>query len=304
VTSLPAYPDFKKLELHDRATIESFTLRFEPYSDLNFTSMWCWDIDGEVEWSVLRGNLVVRLPSYGIDGPPRYTLLGDLDVRTTVGRLLAGGTVGNELNLVPEVVVDSLRDSRDLIIREDPDNADYVVDIAKFVDRSGGGYANIRKKINRFARLSPKVIELDLRLPEECEFVTTVSRQWLANHPADDPVIASELKYESAAIARSIGTGIGLSLGGLGVLLDGEPCAFKLYERVGPEWCVAHFAKTAWPMYGASEFAMDAVLLRCLAGGARFYNEEQDLGVLGLRTAKRSHRPLRFLRKYSVSLDE
>jgi hypothetical protein len=65
---------------------------------------------------------------------------------------------------------------------------------------------------------------------------------------------------------------------------------------------MGHFAKTAWPLRGATLFGMDATFTRCLAAGIRLYNEEQDLGVAGLRTAKQQHRPSRFLRKYSVTL--
>jgi len=102
------------------------------------------------------------------------------------------------------------------------------------------------------------------------------------------------------AIVRS--TALGSLLRGTGLLLDGEPFAFTIYELVGAEWCIGHFAKTAWPIRGASDFAMDVILSDCLAANASLYNEEQDLGLSGLRTAKLRHRPARFLRKYSIQI--
>jgi hypothetical protein len=89
---------------------------------------------------------------------------------------------------------------------------------------------------------------------------------------------------------------------GIGILVDDEPYSFKLFEMVGPDWCIGHFAKTAWPLRGATLFGMDAMFARCSAAGVRFYNEEQDLGLPGLRTAKQSHRPSWFLRKHSIAL--
>jgi hypothetical protein len=80
----PIFPRFKMLELKDQGAVEAFTCRFEPYSDLNFTSLWSWDVAEEVEWSVLNGNLIVRLPNYGTEGPSRWTIIGDAELTTTV----------------------------------------------------------------------------------------------------------------------------------------------------------------------------------------------------------------------------
>ncbi len=53
---IPEFPNFKKLELSDREEVESVTNKFPPYSDFNFTSMWCWDINEDMRLSKLNGN--------------------------------------------------------------------------------------------------------------------------------------------------------------------------------------------------------------------------------------------------------
>jgi hypothetical protein len=141
---------------------------------------------------------------------------------------------------------------------------------------------------------------LDLRSPDSHAFVERVTRQWFASHSDRSEVTGNDPKCEAIAIARC--TDLAPSTYGLGVTVDGEPYCFMLFEMLRPDWCIGHFAKTALPLCGATAFGLNAMLTCCSTAGVRLCNEEQDLGLLGLRTAKQGHRPARFLRKYSVTL--
>jgi len=72
---IPTFPKFKSLELSDRAEVERFTSRHPPYSDYNFTSLWCWDIYERVLLSQLDGNLIVRFTD-DATGEPFYSFFG------------------------------------------------------------------------------------------------------------------------------------------------------------------------------------------------------------------------------------
>jgi hypothetical protein len=229
-------------------------------------------------------------------------MLGESDPSAAAHRLLTDGTSSQSLDLVPEVVAECLKADDRFSVREDRDNADYVIDIAQFLERAGGKYANMRQRIGSFRRRSPTVVDLDIGTNQARDFITRVSQEWFHNHATADDTIIREQKSESIAISRS--TSIGSALRCLGVVLDGEPYAFSIYELVQPNWCISHFAKTARPLTGATFFEVDAVLSRCLADGAEHCNFEQDLGLPGLRTSKLRHRPSHFLRKYTIRLVE
>jgi len=184
--SMPVFPDFKLLELGDRGAIEAFTLRFEPYSDLNFTSLWCWNTNDEVAWSVHEHNLVVRLPSYGGDGPPRFSQLGEHELAATVRHVLTEESVGNQLSLGPAVVAERLMVDDGFLVVEDRDNADYVIDIATFLARVGGSYEKVRQRIRRFAARASTVIDLDLGSQVHRDFVVHVASRWLDSHCSGD----------------------------------------------------------------------------------------------------------------------
>src|SRR3989344_1313301 len=101
---IPTFPKFKNLELGDRADIESLTKKFQPYSDYNFTSLWCWDTYGQIQVSKLHGNLVIRFTDY-LTGEPFYSFMGTIDVDHTVSELLKlshNQSLTTALRLIPE----------------------------------------------------------------------------------------------------------------------------------------------------------------------------------------------------------
>ena len=70
------FPEFSKIDISHRYEIEAITSKFEPYSDFNFVSLFCWDTDGSAAVSVSNDNLIIKIPDY-INGIPVYSMLGD-----------------------------------------------------------------------------------------------------------------------------------------------------------------------------------------------------------------------------------
>ena len=101
---IPHFPKFKKLELTDKEEIEKINVKYPPYSDFNFVSMWSWDIKGEMRISQRYGNLVVRFTDY-LTGEPFYSFLGNNKVNETTKELLELSKKEGlklQLKLVPE----------------------------------------------------------------------------------------------------------------------------------------------------------------------------------------------------------
>ncbi|MCA1638525.1 MAG: hypothetical protein LC768_09365, partial [Acidobacteria bacterium] len=61
---IPSFPHFRNLRADDKEAVESFTNQFPPYSDFNFTSLWCWNVSEKIQVSQLYGNLIVRFTDY------------------------------------------------------------------------------------------------------------------------------------------------------------------------------------------------------------------------------------------------
>lgn len=123
---IPSFPHFRDLRSHDKEVIESFTSQFPPYSDFNFTSLWCWNVSEKIQVSELRGNLVVRFTDY-VTGEPFYSFCGSSAADETATALIAlacAEGLPSVLKLVPSEAVATL--SNKFCVTEDPDNYDYI----------------------------------------------------------------------------------------------------------------------------------------------------------------------------------
>src|SRR3990167_1574661 len=109
----PLFPEFNPLTLEDKEGIENFTKQFPPYSDFNFTSMWSYDTDNDVQFSWLNGNFVMIFRDY-ITKNPFYSFLGNSKPIETINALLEYSKSQNlpeELFLIPE---DNIKEIQDL----------------------------------------------------------------------------------------------------------------------------------------------------------------------------------------------
>lgn len=85
-----------------------------------------------------------------------------------------------------------------------------------------------------------------------------------------------------------------------GVYIDGRLEAFTIGEMLNEEMALVHIEKANQEMRGLYQFINQQFILNEFPE-AKFVNREEDLGIAGLRKAKLSYHPLRFVEKYSVS---
>ena len=90
-----------------------------------------------------------------------------------------------------------------------------------------------------------------------------------------------------------------LGIKGGAIEMEGRICALTMGERLNPDTLVIHIEKAKAGIQGLYQ-AINQEFLRHEAGGLKFVNREQDLGVLGLRRAKKSYNPVRMIRKYRI----
>ena len=66
--------------------IKSFTSNFKPYSDYNFTSIYCWNTDDQAEFTFYNDNLILKMPEYNTD-QVTFSLLGTTKIDETIHEL-------------------------------------------------------------------------------------------------------------------------------------------------------------------------------------------------------------------------
>lgn len=295
---IQTYPQFSKLTLNLADEINAFTGQFEPFSDFNFTSLFSWDTDGSAELAWLNNNLVIRLPDY-LDGHSVYSLLGRHKIEESVQTLLKKT---DKLELVPEMVVSALAGDSAYRITEDPDNFDYIYEVAHLSELAGNKFKKKRNKANVFKK-DHENYELVVRVTRQldkahAEKLKQVDREWATATPRAKGDILAERK----AIDRLLDNFAAFKLVLIEVVVDGEIKAFSINELLDREYSICHFEKALSTHHEhLNTFLTIEVARELQAAGSRLMNWEQDLGLEGLRRSKHSYHPVHMLKKYTVS---
>jgi hypothetical protein len=295
------FPYFKHLALEDKEPVESIISGYEPYSDFNFTSLWSYNTNNELKVSMLYNNLVIELPDY-LTSKPTLSVLGQHMVDETVGELLDYGQthgMGHGLKLVPEVVVQHLKNPAAFVIKEDEDNHDYILLVDEVSTFTGQKYYDKRNLVNRFHKAHPEhaILELDFTNQSVHHEIYRVFDVWLEHSPQSQ----EESAIEKTAIRRLLGAAGHLDTLGLGCYVDNELVGFTIYEKSFRKYGFISFEKADRKFPGLYATLNHETAKKLRALGCEFINFEQDMGIPGLKQAKQLWRPVKFLRKYTIS---
>lgn len=298
---IPLFPAFKPIEASDRDEVRAFVCGFPPYSDFNFLSLFCWDTRGVHALSWHHGNLVVRFSDY-VSGTPFYSFLGISSVRETADDLIAlSAREGLEpaLRLVPEVSIfagDSTFQEA-FWVEEDTDSHDYLLDVGDFLGLKGQIYKNKRRQIASFQKSHPgaRLETLDPTEPSVRRELLAVWERWEGANETAEPCGA-----EQAAFARALEHAGAFNIRIVGLRIDGKLAGFNFNEVVHDGYSMGHYGKTDRKKDGMSDL-LEHESSRVMGSlGCTHVNIQQDLGLPGLRSYKRSLRPSCYLRKYIV----
>lgn len=300
---LPTFPDFKKVELSDRAAVESYTHRYAPYSDFNFTSLWVWDTDGERMLSDLNGNLVVRFTDY-TTLEPFFSFLGTNKSAETALQLIDHTKnlgLAPMLRLVPEESVEAIRARASFIVEEDADNFDYILSVQQLALLRGGQWKEKRHLAARFIREHQEAHFKTINLQDVAiqKAISSLLDVWEERKKLENEKHA--LQYERIAIGRLFEISDLSGIFATGIFVNDTLIGFSVDETLSNSYGVSHFFKTDHAYVGAPEFLNTNLAQRLVLNDINWWNWEQDLGIQGLRRSKTSYHPTLFLKKYKIS---
>jgi len=296
---LPIFPAFKPLELEDRLQLIPFLSKFEPYSDFNFTSLYCWSGPGESEISCLNENLVMRMPDY-MDGHKIYSILGDNEIDESLLELLAHT---DKLNLVPQVVVDCIRKEEDFLLAENPDNHDYIYELEQLGTLTGQPYKKLRNKTNKFLvdheGHKVEIIITSAIDPELAQIIKDIDHLWSVEFTRE----SGDIRSEKQALYKLLENANRFNLFIVTLKINDVMKAFSINELLSDNYAICHFEKALKSHHNyIATFLVHEVAKCLMKHGAKLVNWEQNLGLEGLRKSKESYRPVKYLKKYDVAL--
>jgi hypothetical protein len=260
-----------------------------------------WNVDNGVQLSELMDNLVVRFSDY-VTGETFYSLLGEHDLDEAVQQLI---DLSNReklrpwLKLVPEVVATRLN-SDIFLITEDEGHGDYILLVTKLCAYEGARFASKRNEVRKFLRACPhaQFRILDLADASVIAQSKALFKQWNEQRGTWGD---RETEREYKAFERCLSSQNHLPLIGAGLFAHDRLIGMSVLEIVDHKYAFAHFEKTDIENFpGIGSFLNQRVANLLVERGIQYINIEQDLGIAGLRTSKRSYDPCSFLKKFEV----
>lgn len=296
----PEFPHFIPLTLECRSEIEAANAVLPPYSDFNFTSLWCWDVKQETKLSYLFDNLVVVMSDY-LSGQPCHSFIGTNHMHETAHALLEHRKqlgLAPILKLVPHECATQLHEDS-LNVHEDDLNFDYILDVQKLTTYPGSALKSHRNLVTKFSKtFQAETRVLPLQAPETKATLLAFFKKWveLRQKPLADTeneFLAFQRFFELVPDARLVCLGIYAGDGLVG---------FTLNELPGKDTAMIHFEKADPVTYpGAYQVVMQETAKYFLSQGYSYINYQQDLGIPGLKNAKRSFDPHLYLKKYQIT---
>ncbi len=297
---IPKFPNFKDLELEDKEELENITKKFEPYSDYNFISLWAYNTEKDTRITLLNNNLVLRFRDY-ITNEPFYTFLGNNNPLETIHDLLELSRkegFKEELKLIPEVNIKDLNDAS-LSISEDRDSFDYILSIEEISNLTGDKYHTHKNFVNRFnnSYSNYRLHSLNLLDPLIHDQILGVFYNWELSRNKQ----RSETEHELHAIQRTLHDANKFNLITLGVYDREVLVGFIIASLEQMDYAVSHFAKADVNYGGVFYFLYHHLAKQLHDLGYKYLNNEQDMGIPGLRKSKEQWNPAHFLKKYIIT---
>jgi hypothetical protein len=299
---IPQFPKFKKLSVEDGVEIRRFSNRFQPYSLINFSSLWAWNTEGKCKLSKLNGNLVILYTDF-ITTKPFISFFGTNKFNETAHTLLEfakGKVIPPALRFVTEETKTCLKHG-DFHIEEDRENFDYIFSTSKLAQSSGADYKQKRQLVHKFTREYPEArfVQENIGNPTVRKNLTAVIRRWEKNKINGNKKYS--LEHEEKAINRLLKNDKNRKLVLSCVYVGKTMIGFSIDEILSSGFAMAHFIKADYSFKGIGEFINEKVAQHLLEQGVELWNWQQDLNYDGLRKLKMSYRPVHFLKTYTIS---
>lgn len=296
----PQFPDFKSLDMSDREIIHAYFRAYQPeVSELKFTNLFIWRHYYQFEWCILDGFLLILVHTlnYG------YHFMQPVGPgsRVTIIPILLDYLQNEREEYEPRIervdsrLIREIGNLKDIHIEPLPDHADYVYATEDLIHLAGRKFHAKKNHINRFnkqydyeyQRLNPDLVNACIH----------VLKRWCNWKECDkSPIMRAEFEAVHEALLHYRQ----LELDGGAILVDNSVVAFALGEMLNRETAVVHAEKV-----DPNIRELFAVINQQFCANAYahvpYMNREQDLGIAGLRRAKRSYHPVRMIEKFKIT---
>ena len=289
-----AFSNFKSLKKGDEVALTCYSPLTKFIScEYNFANLAVWGDIYDITWTVMSGVPVIHI---GKDDMLLFPHIPQLtaDDLLEFSRVLTGcGSSGLITQVPPQFLNDNPEVYEFFEVAEDADFADYIYEVKALATLPGSALSKKRNLIAQFRRMYGEPISEDL---DHCMIDDCLKLAELAMGKQ----ASKSKKEELIALRKAFANFSELDLSGVAVSADGKLIGFSVFSRhLDGSYCV-HFEKTLPEVKGAAQ-VVNKETAEALLGKCEFVNREQDLGIPGLRRAKKSYQPAFELLNYNLT---
>lgn len=290
--------NFKPFTVSDKQLYEKYLFRSEIRGcEYSFANLYLWgrqsfcEIDGNILFfSQFSRRTVYPFPIGSGDKKSALdSIIADAKARGIPCRIT--GVLESEAEILEELYPQKFR------FHCDEGGFDYVYDINDLADLSGKKYNAKRNHVNRFCSEHPSYT-VEPICKENLELARGVADAWFDEKATESP--NSDFHMERAAIEKAFTHYNELGLEGLLLLDGGKALALTIGSRLSFDTFDVHFEKALSGINGAYA-VINCEFARYVRDNhpdeVKFLDREEDMGLDGLRKAKKSYHPHHQIRK-------
>lgn len=295
---------FRPITLDAKSTIERYT---KPWalecSDLSFANLFIWGADGKMEYAEKNHSLYIKMD---FEGVPVYFWAPIPEYGKAVDYRKA---VYDGFAYMKQIGVEPTYRSvwtpfRDKMLEACPElfcvptdiSWDYVYSRESLATLKGKKLHGKRNHINKFLSQNPdyEYRKLEPSMVPDC---IALYEHW--SEEKDE--LSVQLEDEKRSVFLALNNMDVLGLTGGAIYLNEKLCAFTVGERLLPQMQLIHIEKANTDIDGLYPMINQQYILN-ECEGVEWVNREEDMGLEGMRKAKRSYNPARMVEKYMLSL--
>lgn len=259
-------------------------------SEINFLTFYIWRKAFDIKYAEVDGCLIIRFKDD--DSPENFRYpIGNGDHEAALEKIeqYAGGSP--VFYGISEQQAEQLK-ARGYKTSVMKGYSDYVYYTEDLINLSGKKYHSKKNHLNSFKKnYNYRYEAMTAENALEC---VKAYDGWYSNEQGD-----AMLAYEKEAIEDILINFEKLDFKGGVLYVDDEICAFTVSEQLTNDMAVIHIEKANTAFNGAFA-AINQMHLENTWSHLKYVNREEDLGLEGLKKAKKAYRPCRMIDKYKA----
>lgn len=296
---------FNPLTFDDKHIFDRYLNEYKfSTSEYTFANLLIWRKGCDIKYTIYDGVLIIKKRDF----KGNYHFMQPIGYKKenlkNLVQKLKEYKLENKMNyLFKDVEISFLNDIRETcgdkaLIEADIDNFDYIYDREKLATLSGKKLHSKKNHYNYFIKTYDYTVK-DFSEPYVKEDCIKAAENWHEERYSGDEY----LSYELEGIKELINHMDELNQKGIAVYVDGVISAFTIGECVNEDMAIIYIEKGRTDIRGIYSF-INKVFAQEYLSRVKYINREQDLGIEGLRKAKKSYNPIKLEEKYCINLSD